>query len=156
MSRWPRYFILDAQGVPQPSDLMAWAQWDAADRTRRIVAHTDVDHEGNVLDEEHARHAVAEVSTVFLGFDHNHWDVGPPILYETLVFANEPTISKIEGRPPLIFERTSIDESMRRYHTREEALQGHAETLAILQHALIKHVPLITAKGTHWPYPDEA
>ena len=156
MSRWPRHFILDAQGVPEPADLMTWAQWDAADRTRRIVAHTDVDHEGNVLDEEHARHAVAEVSTVFLGLDHNLWDAGPPVLYETLVFANEPNVSKIPGHPTMIFERTSIDQSMRRYCTREEALKGHAEVLDILQRALIKHIALITAKGTHWPYPDEA
>lgn len=48
-----------------------------------------------------------EVSTVFLGLDHNFGDGSKPILFETLVF----------GGP--------MDGSMRRYENWIEAEQGH-------------------------------
>lgn len=31
-----------------------------------------------------------EVSTVFLALDHNHGGIGPPILWETMIFADAP------------------------------------------------------------------
>ena len=46
------------------------------------------------------------VSTVFLGIDHQ-WGDGPPILWETMVFGGE------------------LDQEQERYHTREEAQDGH-------------------------------
>ena len=46
------------------------------------------------------------ISTVFLGIDHN-WGKGPPVLYESLV------------------ERDGEEATTRRYHTRQEALEGH-------------------------------
>ena len=64
-------YKLDAQGEPIPEpDLMTWAEWiETADRQ---VAR---DRIGNV-----------EVSTVFLGLDHNYSGRGDPILWETMVF----------------------------------------------------------------------
>ncbi|MFQ5591315.1 MAG: hypothetical protein ACE5FM_00025 [Methyloligellaceae bacterium] len=56
------------------------------------------------------------ISTVFLGIDHQFGD-GPPILYETMVF----------GGP--------CNEECRRYHTKEEALIGHAAMLAVVNAA---------------------
>jgi hypothetical protein len=56
------------------------------------------------------------VSTVFLGIDHNFgFDASPPVLFETMIF----------GGP--------MDGFMDRYHTREEALQGHAEALTLVK-----------------------
>lgn len=49
----------------------------------------------------------SEISTVFLGIDHSYGV--PPLLYETLVFGG------------------SLDQEMKRYTTREEAVAGHAE-----------------------------
>jgi FKBP-type peptidyl-prolyl cis-trans isomerase 2 len=48
-----------------------------------------------------------EVSTVFLGVDHNHHMEGTPILFETMVFGGE------------------LDEEQERYHTYDEAVEGH-------------------------------
>ena len=54
------------------------------------------------------------VSTVFLGLDHN-FSGGTPILWETMVFGG------------------SMDEHMDRYATRQAALDGHAEVVALVE-----------------------
>ena len=46
------------------------------------------------------------ISTVFLGIDHN-WGNGKPLFFETMVFDGP------------------LDGEMARYHTWDEALQGH-------------------------------
>ena len=64
-------YILDDNHVPvHESDIHAWGRWfeEAARSDRRHVART------TVVD--------ADVSTVFLGIDHNIWG-GPPRLFET-------------------------------------------------------------------------
>lgn len=62
-------YILDGQ-TPVKADLMTWARWfETADR------HVDRTEIGEHL-----------VSTVFLGLDHQFGD-GPPLLFETMVFA---------------------------------------------------------------------
>lgn len=48
-----------------------------------------------------------DVSTVFLGLDHNFMDDGPPLLYETMIFGGD---------------HNGYQE---RYSTRQEALDGH-------------------------------
>ena len=48
------------------------------------------------------------VSTVFLGLDHSFSRGGPPVLWESMIF----------GGP--------LDGTQLRYHTRAEALAGHA------------------------------
>jgi len=52
------------------------------------------------------------ISTVFLGLDHQ-WGAGPPILYETMIFGG------------------AHDGYQARYHTREDAVAGHAEALTV-------------------------
>ncbi len=54
------------------------------------------------------------VSTVFLGLNHS-FDEGPPVLFETMVFGGEH------------------HELQARYHTREEAEQGHEDIVKMLQ-----------------------
>lgn len=51
------------------------------------------------------------VSTVWLGLDHNYTGVGPPIIFETLVFPTEAGGAEIDGH---------------RYATEEQARAGHA------------------------------
>jgi len=64
-----RYVLIGQTPVIEP-DLEKWAQWFASEN--RVVAQTEVP--GGV------------VSTVFLGLDHNFFDKGPPLLFETMTF----------------------------------------------------------------------
>jgi hypothetical protein len=63
------HYILDGhEPVPEP-DVLRWGLWfESADR---VVSKTTVGGQ--------------EVSTVFLGLDHQ-WGIGPPLLFETMVF----------------------------------------------------------------------
>jgi hypothetical protein len=56
-----------------------------------------------------------EVSTVWLGVNHNFAGDGPPIIFETMVFGSG------DG-----------DQWMQRYATEAEARAGHAETVTIV------------------------
>lgn len=94
------YYIIE-NGVPKlEPDLNRWGKWfEQADDERR-VGLTKV---GKI-----------EVSTVFLGLDHNYSHEGSPILFETMVFGGD-------GEPCW------------RYCTREEALTGHKKVVAYLR-----------------------
>jgi hypothetical protein len=61
------------------------------------------------------------VSTVWLGLDHNYLSDGPPIIFETMVFATSPNV---EGLGP--------DLDSRRYSTEAQALEGHEEMVLIV------------------------
>ena len=110
-------YILDEQGQPQPcEDILEWGRWfqthdrvvkqDYVEGERTTAAHTSIS-EG---------HGVG-VSTVFLGLDHNYTGHGPPILWESMVFG------------------TALDGEMRRYESKEAAIRGHEELLAMVSAA---------------------
>jgi hypothetical protein len=61
------------------------------------------------------------VSTIFLGLDHNHGPGGPPVLFETMIFA--PNIP-------------SLDQTQHRYTTYQDAIAGHAQAVARVQEFL--------------------
>jgi len=85
-------YILDKHDVVECDDLMTWAKWyGTADRGVAL------DQKGDV-----------EVSTIFLGIDHQFGD-GPPLLFETMVFGSEH------------------DQYTDRYSTWEEAEAGHKQ-----------------------------
>ena len=65
-------YILDGRMPVEEADLMKWAEW--LEKADRKVARNML-HNG-------------DISTVFLGLDHNLGD-GPPLLFETLVFGGE-------------------------------------------------------------------
>jgi len=79
------HYILDADGEPQVVEvynergrmdrgaLIRWAMWFEHAENRRVL-QTVVGKEGG------------RVSTVFLALDHNFTEIGPPILWETMVF----------------------------------------------------------------------
>ena len=93
-----QYILKDGVPVQEP-DLMTWAQWlEDADNDRQI----EITMIGDV-----------RVSTVFLGLDHS-FGVGPPLLYETLVFDGEH------------------DGDQDRYSTLEEAQAGHARMVEMV------------------------
>jgi len=109
-------YILDDHGEPviEP-DLLKWAMWlEAAGEKRRV----GLDY---LTLATAAATVTVTISTVFLGLDYDltRRGTGPafaPILYETLVRG---------GRH---------DGYMRRYRTRDEALEGHKSIVAMIQH----------------------
>lgn len=92
MTYAPKHYVLDAEHKAVEVSLDDWARWLDDDAKRR-VAKTDVN--------EHV-----EVSTVFLGLNHNFGE-GPPLLFETMVFFD------------------ADDVYCRRYATWDEAVAGH-------------------------------
>lgn len=94
-------YILDENNEPVPcEDLFVFASW-FEDVENRIVAKDKVDD--------------VEVSTVFLGIDHDFSGQGPPVLWETMIFG---------GR---------YNESQGRYCSHADALKGHAAALAAVK-----------------------
>ena len=93
-------YILDSEGNPVPEpDTLKWGRWmELAER------HLGDDTIGN-----------SRISTVFLGIDHQLANGQPPLLYETMIFAN--------GR----------DDYCERYSTRSEALAGHAKAVEMVK-----------------------
>jgi hypothetical protein len=103
------FYILEGhEPVPLPGldAVQKWGEWlvQSGEDDPRRVAFTDL--------------GWGTVSTVFLGIDHG-FGAGPPILFETMVFAN-PT--KPGDMPD--------DREMNRYATWDEAEAGHAEMVA--------------------------
>ena len=98
-------YILDEQGNPVAEpDLLMWARWFDVEHRRRLA----LDKIGEIT-----------VSTVFLGVDHNFLRQGAPLLYETMIFG--------------ALSEWGLDDYQNRYATREEALQGHAEAVALVR-----------------------
>ena len=91
-----RYILKDKVPVECP-DLHTWGKWmETADRH---VDRTEITPE-------------IEVSTVFLGLDHN-WGEGSPVLFETMIFGGTHA------------------EEQDRYTTWEDAEAGHKRAVAL-------------------------
>jgi hypothetical protein len=72
------YYILDENGNPVfTRDVIEWAKWsfgEEGDQHRRVGRDKIGD---------------AEISTVFLGIDHNWSGRGGPVLWETMIFEDK-------------------------------------------------------------------
>jgi hypothetical protein len=78
---------------------MAWSAW--MESGHRVVCHDRMEsYEG-------PKEGAIFVSTVFLGVDYNFAGVGPPVLWETMVFQG------------------LLDGYCRRYTSKEAAYEGH-------------------------------
>jgi len=86
----------------EPIDLMKWAKY-FEDLDYKVIARDMVG--GN------------EVSTVWLGINHNFSDDGAPVIFETMVFPNE--------------DWDGDELYMNRYSTEAEALEGHKEAIEV-------------------------
>jgi hypothetical protein len=103
-------YILDEDGQPVPCrDLMKWAMWYETSGDERKVAETFTE--------------LLWISTVFLGTDHNFFEDGPPILWETMIFDRHPHLSHLLGETREVFH----DHDCWRWTSLEEAKAGHAE-----------------------------
>lgn len=100
-------YILDVEGNPQACDDVAtWGYW-MSQRSNKIIQQTQV---GEYF-----------VSTVFLGLDYSFGQLEGPILFESMVFKSTPEARVMADADAW----TDIDS--RRYATRAEALEGHAQ-----------------------------
>lgn len=66
------HYILEERSI-RAVDMLTWATW--FESHNRNVAKTDMNG--------------IRISTIFLGLDHNHFQKGPPLLFETMVFGGE-------------------------------------------------------------------
>lgn len=69
----------------------------------------------------------AEVSTVWLGLNHNAFG-GRPLIFETMIFQVALTPHVIFGRVELLHE--GLFDYQERYSTEQEAIQGHERAVA--------------------------
>jgi hypothetical protein len=106
---WCGQYILGGEEghTPIPCySLIEWGRWFEDDERRR-VAYTGNDRKW--------------VSTVFLGINNRFWGGGPPILFETMVFAHEGrTTDWGRGPQPVA---TALDDQ--RYSSWDDAEIGH-------------------------------
>ena len=100
-------------GTPYPEGdkgLFEWATDLENDKYRRIA----LDNLPNGV----------EVSTVWLGLDHNFsYQRHRPLIFETMLFVPQKKVYNVNGKE-LQFDRESIGEQWR-YSTEEEARRGH-------------------------------
>lgn len=99
------YWVLNGDGTVSPADMITWAR-QFEDISKRRVGLDEIDG--------------IEVSTVFLGTNHN-WFGGTPILFETMVFDREAG------------EDRRSDLRCWRYHTHGAARAGHEAVVAALR-----------------------
>jgi len=98
------YYVLDANGEPERcDDWMRWAKW-FEDTPARIVAREELPNG-------------VQVSTVFLGLDHNFFGRGAPVLWETMIFGGPHNDLQV------------------RYTSRAAALDGHAQAVQLARTA---------------------
>ena len=95
------YYILEGR-KPKPASQKQWRElFSLKNRYKRIVDKTLVGE--------------TEVSTIFLGLDHNYSYTGPPVLFETMIFGGEH------------------DQYQERYTTWDDAEAGHAKAVALVK-----------------------
>jgi hypothetical protein len=111
MVRSPYY---NRQGEPI-HDLFEWARL-FEDRDYKVVQQTTINPPDG------GRYFI---STVWMGVDHS-WGSGPPVIFETMVFIDEPGAE----------DHSSLDHYMDRYSTEAEAIAGHRNVVGMVQATL--------------------
>lgn len=109
-------YILNGK-IPVPEeDTIKWAIWLASNN--RCVGRTKIGD--------------TDVSTVFLGLDHNYRHGAPPILFETMIFRDTPK-GKFKRKETGL---NGSDHYQIRYCTWDKALKGHRKTVHLLKYYL--------------------
>jgi hypothetical protein len=98
------YYFLNEDKTCSPCDYVNFIEWFNTQR-----------YEDRMVNRTYLPNDVA-ISTIFIGINHNFSPLaaGDPILFETMVFGGEH------------------DTYTRRYHTWQEAVEGHNETVAMV------------------------
>jgi len=128
------HYILDEQGNPVPEpDTIKWGKWYQT--AERHVGDNDC---GDI-----------RVSTVFLSIPHVSLHSDAPMLYETMVFADETILQRLlelsESDDRSIISKVlgGVDIQIR-YATKEEALQGHAKMCSFIEVCISKGLIEVT------------
>lgn len=123
-----KYILNDKDEPVLEPDLITWANWFETSGKQRRVAFDKV---GDY-----------EVSTVFLGMDHNFGEGSQPILYETMIFrpVTKEEIKedqKNEKKYRVSWKEGDVKEDdsfeLRRYYTKQEAEVGHKEMVELVK-----------------------
>ena len=102
-------YILNRLGEPVLCpDFLKWGRWMEG-RGNRFVAHDTI--------------AGIDISTVFLGRDHNHFGGGPPVLWETMIFADNEDTALIASQ---------YHHYQDRYTSKADAIAGHKCAVGII------------------------
>jgi hypothetical protein len=105
---WLGRYVLDKDGQPVPApDLLEWGEWLGTSLEQRRVAFDDL--------------GSCQVSTVFLALDHSYVPMTDPLRYKPILWETA------------VFNKDDRVVRMQRYHSREDALTGHAEIVADLR-----------------------
>lgn len=91
-----RHFYLNEDHTYKPCDLMTWAK--QFEELERHVAEDEING--------------YRISTVWLGLDHNYYNTGEPLVFETMVF-----------------NPSGEDKYCMRYSTWEQAETGHKDAI---------------------------
>lgn len=134
------YYILNEKGeVVVETDLLKWAEWFENTKNRVVIQ--------NIVGEY-------EVSTIFLGLDHDFEDKGVPVLWETLVFENKLTEVKFGNRTKKVRLTLNVGDTFRRYTSKVEALKGHKEVMAYVASFVEKIGPAIGTEEIEPEFPE--
>jgi len=104
MERKILYFKLENKKIVEAKSIEEWGEFFRSHD--RIVGKTEV--------------GIYLISTIFLGIDHNFYNEGPPLLFETMVLG------------------TKEDEYQERFATWEEAEKGHDFAVKLVEAGKIK------------------
>jgi hypothetical protein len=107
-------YILVGHEVVAETDVHKWGQW--MENHSRIVSKTEL--------------ADCEISTVFLGLDHQYGD-GQPLIFETMIFGDKG------------------DQYQERYSTWDEAVAGHDKACRLVQNDM-SIIELLLCKFHTW------
>lgn len=133
------HYILDEEGNPVPEpDWLKWATWyETAER------HVGDTHMGDI-----------HISTVFLSMPHVALHSDAPMLYETMVFADDATLAKLlelaeTDDRSIMGKIFGIIDIQKRYATRKEAEEGHKHMCTFIEVCLAKGLLPIETEATH-------
>jgi hypothetical protein len=120
----PKHWILDAEHQPVVVEggtleerLIRWGRWYEDFSNRCVAVH---------------KTRFFELSSVFLGIDHNFFDRGPPILFETMLFKREREFKMVFGMLRRVREEAEDFEdgdSCWRWSTWDDTLANHMAIL---------------------------
>ena len=116
-----QYILIDREPVEASMDV--WVNWMQTCPKDRLLAKAFYRHPKN--DDNIGPYVDIEVSTVFLTCDHSFGGKGGPVLFETMTFGMEE-----EGED---WQNGFWGNNMTRYHTYDEAMDGHRLSVAVVE-----------------------
>lgn len=96
-------YILEGHTPVVCEDIIKWSKW---------FEQTFKESVSKRILAQTSFHNGVKISTIFLAMDHN-WSGGPPILFETMIFGGHRDMYQV------------------RYHTWDEAMEGHLEAVRL-------------------------